>query len=641
MKRELLICLLLAAITFAAFAQTLRCEFINFDDDQYVTGNVNLRAGLTWQGIHWAFTATMAATWQPLVWLSFIVDRQLYGLNAYGYHLTNLLLHIANALLLFVVLNCATGYRWRSAFVAALFAIHPLHVESVAWVTERKDVLSTFFWMLAMLAYVWYVRRPAVGRYLLVVLLFALGIMSKPMLVTLPIMLLLMDYWPLGRLDAAQSRPSTLNTQRSTLNRLVLEKLPLFAISAASSAITYIVQRKFGAVSTLQDLTIGIRASNALVAYTSYIGKMIWPRNLAIFYPHPLDTLPLWKVAGAGLLLIAISVLVIRAARSRPYIAMGWLWYLVTLLPVIGLVQTGAHAMADRFTYVPLIGLFVIVAWGIPDSLAHARISSASRYLPASACVIIVALMISTWIHVGYWRNSITLYEHALAITTGNYVAHDNLAAALLGQKRYNEAIHHYKKALEIDTGNAELYSNIGLALTRMGRLEDAMRWHQEAVRIQPSLASAHYNLGLALVKQGKAGKAIEEYRTAVRLQPDLAGAHNDLGFALAKQGMMDEAMAHFRAAIRANPDFAEAHFNLASVLAPRGKLDEAIPEYIEAIRLKPRLAKAHKELAIALFFKGDYAGAWREVRLCRKYGGRPHPIFLRDLSRKMPAASE
>ena len=526
-RRILLIGLLLIAATLAVFWRTLDNNFINYDDDNYVTANQHVQAGLTGESISWAFTSTVENNWHPLTWISHILDWQRYGQNPMGHHLTNLLFHIATVLLLFVVLYWMTKRVWRSAFVAALFAIHPLHVESVAWVAERKDVLSTFFWLLTMLAYVWYVERPKARRYILVVALFALGLMAKPMLVTLPFALLLLDYWPLKRLLAGR---------RHSWRGLILEKSPLFALSAASSVVTYFVQK--GAVSSFDVLPLWMRVENAAVSYVTYIIKAIRPDNLAVIYPYPRHGLPIWEVVGAALLLVAISVVVLRCARRLPYLSVGWFWYLGTLVPVIGIVQVGLQAMADRYTYVPLIGIFIIIAWGVPDLLRSRGLSQSGYVAVPAAIIIIGALTAATWKQVGYWRDSVTLFKHALACTKDNYVAHSNLAAALVRRPgELDKAIAHCHAALRIQPDSAEAHFNLGNALSRQGKPNDAIAQYREALRANPGDPEVHNNLGAALTAQGRTEEAIIHYKKALRIRPDCAETHNNLGNALSMQG--------------------------------------------------------------------------------------------------------
>ena len=573
---KLFIILFLIGATLAVFWPLKNHEFINLDDDEYVTENPHVQAGLTLKGLSWAFTTTQASNWHPLTWLSHMLDCQLYGLKPAGHHLTSLLFHIANTLLLFLVLRRMTGAIWGSSFVAALFALHPLHVESVAWVAERKDVLSTFFWMLTMWTYIRYAERPRLNRYLLVLLSFALGLMSKPMLVTLPLVLLLLDYWPLRRFKSIHPF------------RLVLEKAPFFALSAVSSFLTFFAQRSGGTVGSLEAFPLETRMANALVSYVSYIGKMIWPHHLAVLYPYP-DILPIWQVAEAGLLLVGLSALVILAARRRPYLVVGWLWYFGTLVPVIGLVQVGLQAMADRYTYVPLIGLFIMMAMGVPDNLAgwrHRRI-----VLAISAGLLLSIFMIVTRLQVYHWENAITLFEHTLAVTSNNSVIHNNLGVVLAQQGKTQEAIAHYTEALRIKPDYTDAHNNLGVALARQGKTQEAIAHYTEALRIKPNYAEVHYNLGNALARQGKIQEAITHYTEALKIKPDYVGAHYNLGNALVRQGKTQEAIAHFAEALRIKPDFADAHFALGLAYLMIGNRDSALEEYKILKTINPDLA--------------------------------------------------
>ena len=567
----LLISLFLIVVTLAAFEQLRNHAFINLDDDIYITKNRQVQSGLTLEGVTWAFTTMHAGNWHPLTWLSLMLDCQLYGLNPSGHHLTNLVFHIVNTLLLFLVLERMTGALWRSGFVAALFALHPLHVESVAWVVERKDVLSTFFWMLTMWTYAHYVERPGFNRYLLVLLFFTLGLLSKPMLVTLPFVLLLFDYWPLGRFQFGQSsgdpkshtsKSMNPGDQKSIAFRLVREKAPFFALCAVSSVLTIFAQQKGGAVIPLEHYPLESRIANALVSYVSYIEKMIWPRNLAVFYPYQ-EMLPIWKVVGSGLLLVCVSLLVIRAARKLPCLVVGWFWYLGTLIPVIGLVQVGVQAMADRYTYVPLIGLFIMIAWSAPDILVGWRYRRV--VLSISVGLLPLLLMIVTKLQVKHWQSGVKLFEHSLDVTFNNFVIHNNLGAALAEQ----------------------------------GKIQEAMAHYTEALRIKPDLVQAHNNLGGALAEQGKIQEAMAHFAEALRIKPDYAEAHNNLGGALARQGKIQEAMAHYTEALRIKPDYAKAHINLGLAYLMIGNKSSALEEYKILEKIDPDLANVlyHKIL--------------------------------------------
>jgi Tfp pilus assembly protein PilF len=525
-QRLLPVGLFLVVLIAGAFWQVTGHGFVNFDDDKYVTENPHVQAGLTRNGLAWAFTTTRASNWHPVTWISLMADSQLYGPNAYGFHTTNLLLHIASALMLFLFLNRVTGSLWRSAFVAAIFGIHPLHVESVAWVAERKDVLSTLFWMLTMWAYLHYTQSPKPTRYLLVVLAFVLGLMAKPMLVTLPFVLLLLDRWPLERLDQGNGRE---HDHTRPWRKLVWEKVPLLALAAVSSIVTYVVQQRSGAVGSLEVYPLGVRIANALVAYVNYVAKMLWPAHLAVFYPHPGTSLPIWQVAGSGLVLVWITLLAIRA-RRRPYLAVGWLWYVLTLVPVIGLVQVGGQAMADRYTYIPLIGLFIIIAWGVPELLALWTTEARRRtLLAASAGIVIAALAVCTYLQVGYWRDSVTLFDHAVKVTRRNAVAHNNLGVALVERGELGKAVAHYREALRIKPRYVEAHCNLAIAAIKQGRLDEAIAHCWEALRIRPGDADAHNNLGVALAKQGKLHEALAHFSEALRLDPDKKSARANL----------------------------------------------------------------------------------------------------------------
>ena len=600
-RLTLFICLFLTVITLSVFLQVKDHDFVNYDDNDYITENRHVQTGLTSENITWAFTTFHAGNWHPLTWISHMLDCQLFGLKPGLHHLVNLFFHMANTLLLFLILHRMTKGLWQSAFVAAVFAIHPLHVESVAWVTERKDVLSTFFWMLTMGAYVFYVERRELKRYLLTLLFFALGLMAKPMLVTLPFVLLLLDYWPLRRLTIGKSSVNENTQSDRSLNRrskkkerqrsaikaehvnktekqtqqqhaighIILEKVPFFVLSLASSIVTYMAQQKGGAVGSLQSFPLPARIANALVSYCGYIGKMIWPENLAVLYPHS-GMPPAWEVIGSVVFLGLTTFLIIRTLKRYPYLTTGWLWYLGTLVPVIGLVQVGVQAMADRYTYVPLIGVSIMVAWGVPEFLKKWRHRNA-----ALATVAVITLSIFSfvaWKQVGYWQNSTTLFKHTLEKTTNNPIMLNNMGNVLEGEGRLDEAISHYTEALRIDPNLSDSYNNIGLALTKQGRADEAIPNFLKAIRINPNHAAAHYNMGTVLASRGKLDEAIYHFRESIRIKPDYAKAHNNLGNVLLMQGRIDEAIDSYREALRINPDYVMAHENLKNALAMHNK---------------------------------------------------------------------
>ncbi len=602
-----IICLFLVVATFAVYWQVLDNDFVNYDDDVYVTENIRVYKGVTFDSLTWAFTSSHASNWHPLTWISHMIDCQLYGLNPRGHHLTSLLFHVANTLLLLLILVRMTGTLWQSSFVAALFALHPLHVESVAWVAERKDVLSTFFMMLTLWAYILYVEKGEVKRYLLVVLFFVLGLMSKPMLVTLPFILLMLDFWPLGRLCLIHDTRNVVTGQhtneRLDIFRLVWEKVPFFALAVVSSVVTFIVQERGGAMELLKTYSLQTRIINAFVAYMEYIVNMIWPVKLAVLYPHPGNSLPLWKGVVAGLALVLITILVIRKARKIPYLAVGWFWYVVTLIPVIGIVQVGLQAMADRYTYVTLIGLFIIIAWGANDLLS--KWPNRKIWLGTLAAILLPVLIILTWKQVQYWENSITLFKHTLKHTSDNVIMHRNLGNAFDKQGRTEEAIEQYFQALRIKPDDAQAHYNLGVVYGVLGMYKEAIEAYKKTISINPDFIGAHNNLGDAYDNSGMYKEAIEAYKKAISISPDFADAHSNLGAAYAESGKYKEAIEACKKALRIDPDYAKAHYNLGVAYGVLGMYKEAIEEFKQAIRINPDYAKAHNNLGLAYVSSG------------------------------------
>jgi tetratricopeptide (TPR) repeat protein len=596
-RREILVGLFLVISTLAVYWQVRNHEFLNYDDTLFVTQNRHVQAGLTREGITFVFTNPDDVC-RKLSMLSHMVDCELFGLDAGWHHLTNLFFHIANAVLLFLALSRMTGAIFRSAFVAALFALHPINVESVAWVAERRNVLSTFFWMLTLLTYARYAERPGLIRYLVVFLCFGLGLISKPMLVTLPFVLLLMDYWPLCRIGLSVSG----GEKRIPVLRLVLEKVPLMTAALYASLLTFSAVKRMGGMASFKSIPLKPRVENALVSYVTYIGKMIWPQHLAVFYPYPAMQ-PGWQVIGASLLLVFISLIVFWTLRRHTYLTVGWLWYIGTLVPVIGLVQTGSQAIADRYAYIPLIGVFIIIAWGVPDLVAgwrHKKIG-----LATAVAVLLSILMPVTWLQVRYWKNSITLFDKALDVTTNNYIAHNGLAVALAKEGKTAEAVRHYREALLINPYFAEAHNNLGLIFSKLGRTAEAVSHYSEALRLNPDYVKAHNNLGAVLVHSGDIENAIVHFRKALDISPDYAEAHNNLGIALAEKGRITEAISHYTEALRINPDYVEAHDNLGNALAKQGRIAEAIRHYTEALRIDPDYVEAHNNLGAVLFRSG------------------------------------
>jgi tetratricopeptide (TPR) repeat protein len=543
----------LTAITVLAFQPVLGCDFVNYDDGDYVKGNPHVQGAFSAANLTWAWTTAHAANWHPLTWLSLMLDTQLFGTEAWGYHLTNLLLHLANTLLLFGLLRRLTGATLRSALVAALFAVHPLHVESVAWVSERKDVLSTLFGLLTLWAYARYAEAQGLRRYLLVVLGLALSLLAKPMLVTLPFVLLLLDYWPLRRWRSA-----------APAGWLLLEKLPLLVLSAASGTMTVWAQRHGRAFQELADLSLPARLSNALVSYVDYLRQTIWPLDLAPLYLHPGAGLPAWQVAGAALLVLAVTALALWGRRRWPYLLVGWLWYVGTLVPVIGLVQVGVQARADRYTYVPLIGIFLLLSWGLKDLARRWR---CQEVLTCAAGLALICFMAITWAQARYWRNSVTLWNHTLEVTEGHYIAHNNLATVLVNQQEMAEAVRHFREAVRLRPDKPELHTSLGRALRESGERAEAARHFREALRLRPDNPKVHNTLALLLLELGEMEEAAQHFQEVLRLKPDNPAAHNNLGIILLNQGKQAEAIRYFREALRLQPDLQEASENLRLAL--------------------------------------------------------------------------
>ncbi len=563
----------LVVVTLAVYGRCFTYPFVDFDDAAYGTQNPRVAAGLTADGVRWAFTTFENSNWHPLTWLSLQLDVTLFGGQDPGaFHRTNVVLHAANALLLFLVLGRMTGAAWRSAFVAALFAVHPLHVESVAWVSERKDVLSTLFWMLTLAAYAAYARRPGPGRYLLVVLALGLGLLAKAMLVTLPCVLLLLDWWPLGRWRPGPA-PAASDVRRPPavpLRRLLLEKAPLFGVVLVCCVLTLLAQSRAGAVQSLASYPPDVRAWNALLAYVGYLGKMLWPTHLAVYYPHPGAGVSVARALGAGALLLAITALVLGPGRRRPYLAVGWLWYLGTLVPVIGLVQVGAQAMADRYTYVPLIGPFLLLTWAAADLAAAWRVPRRSLALAAAA--VLCACGALTWVQEGSWRSSLDLWEQAVRATGDNLLAHMNLGACYHERGMHYESRKEFERAVALAPGDGAPHYSLGIALAELGKREEAEAQMRRAVELDPGNAWGHHHLGNALKELGRLDEAVAEYRRAVELDPGNAWSHNNLGVALAELGRLDEAAAEYRKALELGDERARAGLEACARLRARGR---------------------------------------------------------------------
>ena len=587
-RPDLLILFSLAVVTLAIYGQVIGHQFITLDDPTYVRENPMVNRGVTAAGLVWAFTTFHAANWHPLTWISHMIDCQFFGTNAGRHLLVNAVIHVANTLLVFWFLLRTTGARWPSALVAALFALHPLHVESVAWASERKDTLSTFFGLLCLIAYVRYAKAPSIGGYAWVGITLVLGLLAKPMLVTWPFVMLLLDYWPLERWQSAKSK-----AQRRTVRKLILEKVPLFVVVTGSAIMTLIAQSRGGAVHTLGDVSIGLRLSNALVSYATYLLLTFWPNDLAVYYPFA--GIAAWQIIGGAFLLIAITAFCFFQRKTRPYLIVGWLWFLGTLVPVIGIVQVGGQIMADRYFYIPSIGLFIAVVFGLADIAKSWRVPAS--LCAGSAAAVLLVLGSLTNAQIQRWRDSFTLFEHTLAVTPPNPRIEHNLGVALGASDRYDEAAAHFQKALQIDPNFYDGLVALGVTLAHQGRMPQAIEYFQAAIRSQPDTPKARVQLAHALWAQKRDQEALEQLDRTSQLAPKDPDIRADLGLALALVGRTEEAIEQLHEALRLNPNNAETHNNLGLALLASGKTRESIPEFEVALRLKPQLKGAADNL--------------------------------------------
>jgi tetratricopeptide (TPR) repeat protein len=616
------ICIGLALLTFIFYWPVAHNDFVNYDDGDYVSSNPHIQAGFTRSSLIWAFTTAHASNWHPLTWLSHMLDIQMFGLRPGPHHLVSLAIHMANVMLLFLVLRTLTQTHWRSAAVAAFFALHPLRVESVAWISERKDGLSALFFLVCVWAYSCYARartsevkngersltlpgsvKPARVCFAVSLLSFALGLLSKPMVVTLPFVLLLLDFWPLGRFEFKEWR-----TRK--VAHLVIEKVPFFLLALASSWITYQAQKHGGAVSV--SISLGARVANAVVSYVRYIGKTLWPAKLSVLYPHP-GHWPAWEVGSAALVLLAISAAVLVFYRRRPYLLTGWLWFLGMLVPVIGLIQVGIQSMADRYTYLPQIGLLVLVIWSAHEVFQKLGWNNQAAAILCSVLLFLCA--VATNIQIRYWRSSETLFSHAVQVTKNNYLAYNNLGFYLSSQGRVGEAMENYRLSLEINPNYEDALNNLGYALAGQKRYAEAMPYYEAALRVRPDHVEVHNNLGNALAESGRLNEAIQHYLVALKGNPQHADAHNNLGIALAMQGKLDEAIKHFEEAIALKGANPSAHSNLGNAYAAQRRYDEAVREYRETLRLKPNEAQAFNNLGNVLAEQGKLPEAIEQYR--------------------------
>jgi tetratricopeptide (TPR) repeat protein len=580
------LCLLLAATTILVFWPVTRCDFLNYDDPDYFTSNPHVLSALTPANVAWAFTTGCAGNWHPLTWLSLMLDAQISGKNSFGPHFTNLLFHSANTALLFLLLRKLTAATWRSALVAALFALHPLHVESVAWISERKDVLSTFFALLALLSYAHYAKENSRLGFWFVLIFFALGLMSKPMLVTLPFVMLLLDWWPLQRF--------AIRDPRTTGSRLLSEKIPFFALSAVSCAATFIAQQKGGAVATMTKFPLSLRVENAFVSYARYLGKTFWPEPLANPYPLP-GHWPVSLVLFSVTLFVFLCLATVSVSRKFPFVFTGWFWFVGTLVPVIGLVQVGIQSMADRYTYFPLVGLFIILAWGAEKLFTSQKVSRS-----AAAVIVLLVLAASatrTRSQLDYWRDNETLFRHTLAVTGDNYTAYINLGTWMSKRGNFVEAMDLFHNAQRMNPSDPDVFYNMGNALAKTGNLDGAIENYRHALQIAPDQADVLDNLGFALYAKGQFAGAITNFEAALQLNPDFADAHNNLATVLFIEHRFDEAAQHYREAIRFAPDNAQIYANLGDTLVRQGQLAEAVQNYQTALQLNPEDSRTRAKL--------------------------------------------
>jgi tetratricopeptide (TPR) repeat protein len=590
---SILICLVLISAIIAVYYKVCTYDYINYDDLTYVFDNPNIQSGISLNTIKWMFTTNVGCNWHPLTWLSFMLDWQLFGSNAGGRHFTNLIFHIANTLLLFLVFKRMTSAIWQSAFVAALFALHPLHVESVAWVAERKDVLSTFFWLLTMSAYLRYVKRPGVGRYLLTLLVFVLGLMAKPMLVTLPFVLLLLDYWPLERIK---------HFNRQVIYHLIWEKIPFIVLSVIFSIITFFTQQSREAIVSVAEINLKIRLLNALISYVKYIEKMFWPSGLTFFYPHPYENISFIYAALSAVFLLVVTIFVIRTGRNHRYLVTGWFWYLGTLIPVIGLVQVGVHAWADRYSYITLTGLFIIIAWGIPELLEKWNYRKFAVWGTSLAVLFILAEC--AYFQQGYWKNSFTISQHALAVTKNNYMAQCLMADALFKQGNNEEAIRYYSEAIKLRPRYAYALNGLGNAFYKEERIDESIDYYKRAVEADPCQAKVYSNLAAALENKGRFDEAILLHKKALQISPDIVELRIKFGAALVRSGKLAEAVKEYEKILLIQPQNAIVHEYLGKVLFQQGQFKDAIAHLEESLRLKPNEAEYMNDLAWALTIK-------------------------------------
>ncbi len=593
----LLVCLFLAISMFSVYSYVGRCEFIGFDDDLYVSENQYVRQGLTLESINWAFTASHASTWQPIVWLSYMIESHIQGhqITPALFHWTNLVLHVVNAGLLLYLLYLATGSFWPSVFVSAVFAMHPVHVESVVWVAERKDVLSTLFWMLSLIFYVRYTNVPSRGRYILFTSMFVLGLMAKPMLVTIPLVMLLLDYWPLKRGELG-------------LTSLLLEKAPLLVPAFISAVITVAVQKTGGSVVSLDELSILSRILNVPVFYSMYILKLFWPADLAVLYLHP-GMPPLYAILFGVLFLAFVTALAVRYMKSCPFLLIGWLWYLVTMLPVIGVISFGLHGIADRFLYIPAIGIYMMVAWGVAEFVAFKKSGTLFSFVCGLSIALIAGLGYMTNCQVRLWKDNITLFTHAINVTKDNWAMRNCLGAARERKGDLKGALTEFRTAAEINPRRPRIFYNIGCTLQKQGAINDAVEAYIHALKLSDSFFKARYNLGVAYEHQRRFDEALEEYTKVLEAEPEHLMAYNNMGTVYTKQGRLDLALNCYQDVLAIEPDYIKAEYNLGAILFQLGRYKEAAVQFSEILQKQPDNTAARQNLVLCLNKAGEEIG--------------------------------
>jgi Flp pilus assembly protein TadD len=642
--RLFVVSLALAALTAITLWPALACDFVNLDDPVYVTEEPQVQQGLTWSGLGWAFSNFSAGFWQPLTWISYQIDSQIFGLNPHGFHATNLALHLASVVILFLVLARATGAVWPSAMAAALFGIHPLHVESVVWIAERKDVLSTFFWMLTLWAYVKHAREALPSHrfrpsrfYFLALFFFVCGLLSKTMLVTVPLVMLLLDYWPLNRWRApsASGRGDQNADRRGAAAALFREKIPFFAAAFVCGVLTVVAEKRIDALRSAHEFPFPARTANAVLSTARYLAQTVWPRDLAIFYPYP-KTFSFVAVAAISVMLALAVVIAERQAKRRPWIAVGLLWYLVTLAPVIGLIQVGGHAHADRYTYVPLIGIFIVIAWGLQ---VVSRRSPLFGVVAAAVSLVMVAACMSVTRHqLAFWRNGEILFRHAIAVTGPNPLAHNNLGTALVGKGRHDEAIAEYREAIRLDPADPMALNNLGLELAHAGRFPEAIDCYRQSLQRETNYVGTYVNLGAALSDSGRLDEAIALFRQALSMQPNNPLALQNLGLALGRNGDVDAAIPCFRQALALQPGYIDAEYNLGVALTQKERWPEAIACYQAVLAVHPENTFARNNLGDALLHAGrvdDAIAQFEEVLRQQPDDANAAANLQRALSRK------